>query len=156
MRRTRTFALLTGAILLLGSATVASAVSELGESCWADNFGGTWKLNMGGYAGTANIAVNGVRIVPALCNGVHEQPVVGSLRVNASGIVFGLESIANEPGVCTSVTWHGVLDFAVAEVKGTFRNQDGDQGPFSIVPIPCTAPFDGGGAGGAVDPSRVR
>lgn len=63
MNRVRTFAWVAVTVLLLASATAASAGIEVGAFCWGDNFGALWKLNLESFPQSDGfVAVNGVRV----------------------------------------------------------------------------------------------
>lgn len=154
MNRVRTFTWVVVTVLLLASATAASAGVDLGAFCWVDNFGALWKLNLQSFPlSDGLVAVNGVRVVSFTCNAVREQPITGTMRFRTSTAVLGVQSVAAESGVCQGVSWHGVMPLASGTASGYFRSENGAQGTFSLVPKACPSPLEAAGGAG-IDPSH--
>ncbi|HYB43157.1 MAG TPA: hypothetical protein VEL75_15365 [Candidatus Methylomirabilis sp.] len=140
-RRSRAWLFGTLGACLLACAGEAEATADLGQFCWQDNFGATWKIDLLIDTSGLNITVTGARIVGFTCNGTNEIPVIGAMRVVGGALVLGAQSIANEPGTCQSTTWQGVAPISNAVFNGGAANANGQTFGFTLSPVPCVTPF---------------
>jgi len=128
--------------VMMGATGSAYAIGSAGSACFRDDLGGVWTIDYFDYGtGTSNLGISGNRVANnESCNNSNVQPVVGTANFLSNGItILGLQTLINDPGRCTNVTWSVPAVQAIGAGTGGWRNQLGTEGKFSFWAVDCAS-----------------
>lgn len=140
MRRLKTKLGMVVALLLLPSVAFAAPM------CWSESSGGTLVLSLEGSEGS-RFSLFGYRNLTGttlVCQGITKLPVTAEANLVGSQVALGMQVHAVDPGVCVSSRRLVILDLGTLSGSGSFRNDQGLEGPMSLTSISCP---------GAVEPA---